>query len=137
MESQTKLTFQETDGAGNPTATFVYSEQGGSSKRVGRVDAIVSTCVLILSPLSQEHEFLCEQSKFLSTWPFYECQMRDSSRSTVRRRVSLPVNTSQRLFTASLESTLDCLLGISALMDINYSILAFASEFKIVQSLEQ
>ncbi|CAG7926571.1 unnamed protein product [Penicillium olsonii] len=43
MESQTKLTFQETDGAGNLTATFVYSEQGGSSKRVGRVDAISSS----------------------------------------------------------------------------------------------
>lgn len=43
MESQIKVTFKETDEAGNSTATFVYSEQGATSKRVGRVDAIVST----------------------------------------------------------------------------------------------
>lgn len=43
MHSQPKVEFRETDEAGNLTATFVYSEQGPSLKRVGRVDSIVST----------------------------------------------------------------------------------------------
>lgn len=67
-----KVTFHETDEAGNPTATFVYSEQGSDLKRVGRVDAIVSTYVAIQIEATSS-TCMCESKSTLrsmtrSTW---------------------------------------------------------------------
>lgn len=52
------LTFQETDEADNPTATYIYSEQladAASKRAIGRVDVMVSS-IPLSSFLDERHQ---------------------------------------------------------------------------------